>query len=52
MAAYISFGVPPSSLLTASVMAAPAALSMSKLLYPETQVSKTNAKDIEAMDTK
>ncbi|ODM92791.1 Solute carrier family 28 member 3 [Orchesella cincta] len=52
MAAYISFGVEASSLLTASVLAAPAALSISKLLYPETQVTKTSATDIKAMKTK
>ncbi|CAL8129406.1 unnamed protein product [Orchesella dallaii] len=52
MAAYISFGVAASSLLTASLMAAPAALAMSKLICPETQVTKTSAKDIAAMNTK
>lgn len=52
MAAYISFGVQASSLLTASVMAAPAALAFSKLVYPETQVSKTSAKEIKKMNTK
>ncbi len=35
MAAYISFGVSPSHLLSASVMSAPAALAASKLLLPE-----------------
>lgn len=52
LAAYISFGVDARSLLTASVMAAPAALAFSKLVYPETQKSKTSLKEIEAMDTK
>lgn len=52
MAAYISFGVDASSLLTASVMAAPAALAFSKLVYPETQVSRTAAKDIKRMNHK
>ncbi len=52
MAAYISFGVDASSLLTASVMAAPAALAISKLVYPETQVSRTAAKDIKRMNHK
>jgi len=41
MAAYIAFGVPPQHLLAASVMAAPAALALSKLLYPETEESLT-----------
>ncbi len=35
MAVYISFGVPAVHLIAASVMAAPGALVMSKLLYPE-----------------
>jgi pyrimidine nucleoside transport protein len=48
MAAYISFGVDAANLLSASVMAAPAALAYSKLIYPETKVSKTTSKDIAA----
>ena len=50
MAAYISMGIDPSYLLSASVMAAPAALAYSKLLYPETKVSRTTSKDIKFMD--
>ncbi|XP_018022215.1 solute carrier family 28 member 3 [Hyalella azteca] len=46
MAAYISFGVSASHLLSASVMSAPAALAYSKLFYPETEVSKTTINDI------
>ncbi|XP_018022198.1 solute carrier family 28 member 3-like [Hyalella azteca] len=46
MAAYISFGVSASHLLSASVMSAPAALAYSKLFYPETEVSKTSAQEI------
>lgn len=46
MAAYISFGISASQLLSASVMAAPAALALSKLLYPETEKSQTKAGDI------
>jgi pyrimidine nucleoside transport protein len=46
MAAYISFGVQPVHLLTASIMSAPAALCVSKLFYPETEQSKTTAEDI------
>ncbi|XP_065206503.1 sodium/nucleoside cotransporter 2-like [Planococcus citri] len=45
-AAYASFGVNPGYLVTASLMSAPAALSLSKLLYPETEVSKTTAETI------
>jgi CNT family concentrative nucleoside transporter len=41
MAAYISFGVPAEHLIAASVMSAPAALAISKLLYPETEESPT-----------
>lgn len=46
LAAYISFGVDPAHLLSASVMSAPAALAFSKLFYPETKVSRTGVKDI------
>lgn len=41
MAAYISFGVPAEHLIAASVMSAPAALAISKLLYPESEESVT-----------
>jgi len=44
MAAYISFGVPAEHLIAASVMSAPAALAISKLLYPETEKSLTAGK--------
>ncbi|XP_063786051.1 sodium/nucleoside cotransporter 2-like [Pseudophryne corroboree] len=40
MGAYISFGIDASSLIAASVMAAPCALALSKLVYPETEESK------------
>lgn len=40
MAAYISFGIPPEHLICASVMNAPCALAVSKLLYPETKPSQ------------
>jgi CNT family concentrative nucleoside transporter len=36
LAAYIGFGIPAGHLLTASVMSAPAALLMAKILLPET----------------
>lgn len=45
-AAYASFGVNPGYLVTASLMSAPAALGLSKLLYPETEVSKTTVDTI------
>lgn len=41
MAVYISMGVPAEYLLTASLMAAPGALVISKIIYPETAVSET-----------
>lgn len=41
MAAYISFGIPAIHLIAASVMSAPAALAVSKLMYPETEESLT-----------
>uniref|UniRef100_A0AAY4C3A3 Sodium/nucleoside cotransporter n=1 Tax=Denticeps clupeoides TaxID=299321 RepID=A0AAY4C3A3_9TELE len=40
MGAFISFGIDASSLISASVMAAPCALAISKLSYPETEQSK------------
>lgn len=46
MAAYINFGISAEHLISASVMAAPSALALSKLLYPETEVSRTSTKDI------
>lgn len=46
MAAYINFGVSASHLLSASVMSAPAALAYSKLFYPESEISRTETKDI------
>ena len=41
LGAYIGFGVSPSHLLSASVMSAPAALAISKLMYPETEEPET-----------
>jgi len=46
LAAYISFGISASHLLSASVMSAPAALAYSKLFYPETKKSKTTADNL------
>lgn len=46
LAAYISFGVDASHLLTASIMSAPAALGFAKLMLPETEISQTHAEDI------
>lgn len=43
MAAYIGMGIRAGDLLTASVMSAPAALMMAKIMLPETAVSETSA---------
>lgn len=43
LAAYVSFGVEAGHLLTASVMSAPAALLMAKIMLPETETSPTAA---------
>ena len=42
LAAYISLGVDANHVLSASVMSAPAALAISKLMYPETEVPATS----------
>ncbi|MEY4110533.1 MAG: hypothetical protein RLZZ46_888 [Bacteroidota bacterium] len=44
MAVYISMGVPAPYLLAASLMAAPGALVISKIVYPETEESTTKGK--------
>ncbi|HEY9684112.1 MAG TPA: nucleoside transporter C-terminal domain-containing protein [Oculatellaceae cyanobacterium] len=44
LAVYIGFGIKASYLLTASIMAAPGALVISKIVYPETEESKTKGK--------
>ena len=43
LAAYVSFGVSAGHLLTASVMSAPAALLIAKIMVPETETSETAA---------
>jgi CNT family concentrative nucleoside transporter len=43
LAAYVGFGVSAGHLLTASVMSAPAALLVAKILLPESEVSDTAA---------
>ncbi|XP_054988470.1 sodium/nucleoside cotransporter 2 isoform X2 [Sorex araneus] len=45
LGAFISFGVDASSLISASVMAAPSALALSKLVYPEVEESKFKNKE-------
>lgn len=41
MAAYIGMGVPAQYLLAASIMAAPGALAISKIIFPETETPET-----------
>jgi CNT family concentrative nucleoside transporter len=43
LAAYVSFGIPAGHLLTASVMSAPAALLIAKVMLPEMEQSETAA---------
>ncbi|XP_029431030.1 sodium/nucleoside cotransporter 1 [Rhinatrema bivittatum] len=45
LGAYISFGIDASSLIAASVMAAPCALALSKLVYPEVEESKFTSEE-------
>lgn len=52
MAAYISLGVSPSHLISASVMSAPAGLAFSKLVYPETKQSRTRAEALPRLESK
>jgi CNT family concentrative nucleoside transporter len=44
LGAYLSFGIPPEHLIAAFFMTAPTSLVVSKLLYPETEVSQTTGK--------
>jgi CNT family concentrative nucleoside transporter len=41
LGAYLSFGIPPEHLIAAFFMTAPTSLVVSKLIYPETEVSAT-----------
>ena len=45
LGAYIFAGIDPTHLIAASVMSAPAALAISKLMYPETEESKLVTED-------
>ncbi|MCG8455922.1 MAG: hypothetical protein MI919_06530 [Holophagales bacterium] len=51
LAGYIQMGIDPGHLIAASVMSAPAALVIAKLLYPETEESVT-AGDVEIPEVK
>ncbi|XP_025093354.1 solute carrier family 28 member 3-like [Pomacea canaliculata] len=50
LGAYVSYGVNASYLLGASVMSAPAALAISKLTCPETEVNKIDEKEVYKME--
>ncbi|KAL2781291.1 solute carrier family 28 member 3 [Daubentonia madagascariensis] len=50
LGAYISFGIPSSHLLTASVMSAPASLAAAKLFWPETEKPKITLKNAMKME--
>ncbi|XP_012622165.1 sodium/nucleoside cotransporter 2 [Microcebus murinus] len=45
LGAFISFGIDAASLISASVMAAPCALALSKLVYPEVEESKFKSEE-------
>lgn len=44
LGAYLSFGIPAEHLIAAFFMAAPISMVVSKLLYPETEISETTGK--------
>lgn len=44
LGAYLSFGIPPEHLIAAFFMTAPTSLVVSKLMYPETEISQTIGK--------
>ena len=44
--------VPANHLISASIMAAPCALAISKLSYPETEQSKTTGEDVAKMEAR
>uniref|UniRef100_A0A5F9DJZ7 Solute carrier family 28 member 3 n=1 Tax=Oryctolagus cuniculus TaxID=9986 RepID=A0A5F9DJZ7_RABIT len=50
LGAYISFGIPSTHLLTASVMSAPASLAVAKLFWPETEKPKITLKNAMKME--
>lgn len=47
---YVMFQVPANHLLSASFMSAPAALAISKLAYPETEISRGSVEDFKKME--
>ncbi|XP_055518582.1 sodium/nucleoside cotransporter 1 [Leucoraja erinacea] len=51
LGAYISFGINASNLIAASVMAAPCALALSKLSYPEVEESKFKTEEGVKLDS-
>ena len=45
LGAFVHSGISATHLIAASVMSAPAALAVSKLMYPETEISQTATED-------
>ena len=52
MAVYIQLGIPAEYLIAASVMAAPGALVIAKIIFPETEKSNTQGEVVMAKDKK
>ena len=48
----MSFGISASYLISASMMAAPASLALSKLIYPETEKSMATAANMKALQSR
>ncbi|MFM6348919.1 MAG: nucleoside recognition domain-containing protein, partial [Dolichospermum sp.] len=44
LGAYLSFGIPPEHLIAAFFMTSPVSLIVSKIMYPETEISATTGK--------
>ncbi len=47
LAAYVGFGISAGHLLTASLMSAPAAILISKMMFPETEVKKDHEHEVQ-----
>ena len=52
LAAYIMFGIHPGHLIAASLMSAPAAMLVSKIMFPETEETVTGSDEIKMPDIK
>ncbi|MEM8777444.1 MAG: NupC/NupG family nucleoside CNT transporter [Cyanobacteria bacterium P01_G01_bin.49] len=51
MAAYIAMGISPTHLISASVMSAPAALAISKIMYPETEKTQISQEIVATIES-